>query len=38
LSKPIDEVSLVEAVRTLTRGTWTATSPASEMRAQPPST
>jgi CheY-like chemotaxis protein len=38
LSKPIDAVSLVEAVRTLTGGTWTATSPASEMRAQPPST
>ena len=38
LSKPIDAVSLVEAVRTLTGGTWTATSPASETRAQPPST
>jgi PAS domain S-box-containing protein len=38
LSKPIDAVSLVEAVRTLTGGTWAATSPASETRAQPPST
>jgi PAS domain S-box-containing protein len=38
LSKPIDAVSLVEAVRTLTGGTWTATSPTSETRAQPPST
>jgi PAS domain S-box-containing protein len=38
LSKPIDAVSLVEAVAMLTGGTWIATSPASETRAQPPST
>jgi CheY-like chemotaxis protein len=38
LAKPIDAVSLVEAVAILTEGTWAAASPASEMRVQPPST
>jgi CheY-like chemotaxis protein/anti-sigma regulatory factor (Ser/Thr protein kinase) len=38
LAKPIDAVSLVNAVVTLTGGAWTATSPAPETRVQPPST
>jgi CheY-like chemotaxis protein len=38
LVKPLDAASLVEAVVTLTEGTWTATSPAPETRVQPPST